>query len=146
MFKIKNRNSPGNEKVHYNGEIQHTEFSLEAKLNGLEHNIVKYICRYKKKGTPILDLRKVMWHLETLRDYIDYLKPGSYILSNFMNRSVVYSGSLWETFVKSQKFTSAEVSILENALFWILKDDFTIEKSKSALAKLMEEYEPADNT
>ena len=141
MFKITNRDSPGNETQHYSGNIQHTEFSLESGLNALEHNIVKYMCRYKKKGTPLLDLEKVMWHLNTFEEYVEYYQPYKYVLANFMKRKVIYEGDLWTSFSRSQKLSNLESAILENALFWVLDEGFSIDKAKIALKRLMEDYE-----
>lgn len=140
MFKIKKRNSPGNEDNHYKGDIQHTEFSLEARLNALEHNIVKYMCRYKDKGSPLLDLRKILWHIETLSDYIDHYQRYKYILNTYMTRKVVYEGDLWGSFIRSQKLSDTEIKILENSLFWTLDDGLSLDKAKSLLVQLMEEY------
>lgn len=52
---------------HYKkGEIEPIEYIMRNNLGFCEGNVVKYITRYKEKGTPIGDLKKA-------RSYIDYL-------------------------------------------------------------------------
>ena len=52
---------------HYSqGTIQPVEYILANALGFCEGNVVKYITRYKHKGTPLDDLRKA-------REYIDFL-------------------------------------------------------------------------
>ena len=52
---------------HYRGFfIQPAIFSIRNKLNFVQGNVVKYICRYNLKGTPLQDLLKA-------RHYIDLL-------------------------------------------------------------------------
>lgn len=52
---------------HYTqGKIEVIDFILDQKFNYCEGNVVKYICRYKHKGTPEKDLLKA-------RQYIDFL-------------------------------------------------------------------------
>jgi hypothetical protein len=53
--------------AHYTaGNIEVVDFIKDQKFNYCEGNVVKYICRYKYKGTPEKDLRKA-------RQYIDFL-------------------------------------------------------------------------
>lgn len=53
--------------AYYNqGKIEVIDFIQDQKLNYPEGNVVKYICRYKYKGTPLLDLKKA-------KKYIDFL-------------------------------------------------------------------------
>jgi len=63
---FKDRNaSPGNEDGHYSGPIQPTDFCLMQGLGLLEHGVIKYLCRYRKKG-GMLDLEKACWYLMRL--------------------------------------------------------------------------------
>jgi hypothetical protein len=57
--------SPGNEDGHYSGPIQPTDFCLAQGLGILEHAIIKYICRYRRKH-GVLDLEKAGWYLMKL--------------------------------------------------------------------------------
>jgi len=55
---------------HYTqGKIEVIDFLIDQKFNYCEGNVVKYICRYKYKGTPVEDLKKA-------RQYIDFLLRG----------------------------------------------------------------------
>lgn len=51
---------------HYRGKIQPIDFIEDQGMNFYEGNIVKYVARYKFKGTPEQDLIKA-------RDYLDRL-------------------------------------------------------------------------
>ena len=52
---------------HYNiGQIQPIDLIASQKLDFLQGSAVKYICRYKYKGTPIQDLEKA-------KQYIDWM-------------------------------------------------------------------------
>lgn len=52
--------------AHYKqGKIEVIDFILDQKLDYLESNIVKYICRYKLKN-GIEDLEKAEWYLKKL--------------------------------------------------------------------------------
>ena len=46
--------------------IQPTEFSYKNKLNNIQSNVVKYICRYNLKGTPLKDLNKAKHFIDLL--------------------------------------------------------------------------------
>jgi hypothetical protein len=54
-------NSPGNEDDHYFGKVQPIDFIEDQDLGPHEANIVKYICRWQRKG-GITDLLKVAWY------------------------------------------------------------------------------------
>jgi len=47
-------------------KIQPIEYSMANEMNPLQHTAIKYISRYKSKGTPIEDLRKAIHSLELL--------------------------------------------------------------------------------
>jgi hypothetical protein len=47
-------------------KIQPIEFAKANELGFLEGNVIKYICRYPYKGTPLKDLYKA-------KDYIEHL-------------------------------------------------------------------------
>lgn len=52
---------------HYKqGKIEPIEFIEANDMGFLAGNIVKYIARYKHKGTPVEDLRKAKQYLEWL--------------------------------------------------------------------------------
>jgi len=58
---------PVNQQSHYTRfAIQPLEFCKVNNLGYLEGNVIKYVCRYPYKGTPLRDLQKA-------RDYIDHL-------------------------------------------------------------------------
>jgi len=46
--------------------IQPTEFIMKNKLDFLEGCIIKRICRYKKKGFPLQDLRKAQHEIDMI--------------------------------------------------------------------------------
>jgi len=53
--------------AHYTkGKIEVIDFIQDQQLNYIEGNIVKYICRHKHKGSPLVDLKKA-------RKYLDFL-------------------------------------------------------------------------
>jgi hypothetical protein len=60
--------------AHYKqGKIEVIDFILDQKLDYLESNIVKYICRYKLKN-GIEDLEKAEWYLKKLIEVRKKLK------------------------------------------------------------------------
>ena len=73
---IAKRASPFNTQVggdHYKDlVIQPTEFIMKNKLNFLEGCIIKRICRYKKKGFPLQDLRKVQHEIDMIIELEGY--------------------------------------------------------------------------
>ncbi len=55
-----------NHPPHYNqGKIEVSDFIVDQKLDFLEGNIVKYVCRWKYKE-GIKDLKKAQWYLNRL--------------------------------------------------------------------------------
>lgn len=46
--------------------IQPVEFCQKNQLNYCESNVVKYICRWNKKGTPLKDLQKAKHYIDLL--------------------------------------------------------------------------------
>ena len=53
-----------NHPPHYNmGSIEVSEFIADQDLNFFAGNVIKYICRYRHKGTPTEDLKKALWYL-----------------------------------------------------------------------------------
>lgn len=55
---------------HYkNFKIQPIEFITENKLEFIPGCIIKYICRYNKKGTPIEDLKKIIHYTKLLLEF-----------------------------------------------------------------------------
>ena len=58
-----------NKPPHYNkGSIEVWDFIEDQQLGYLPGNAIKYICRYRYKGTPITDLDKAIAFLTKLRD------------------------------------------------------------------------------
>lgn len=51
---------------HYAGHIQPIEYIYANSLDYIQGNVVKYITRYKKKGTPLQDLKKIIHYVELL--------------------------------------------------------------------------------
>lgn len=52
-------------------EIQPVEFVMKNKLNFIQGVIVKYICRYNLKGTPLQDLQKIKHFIDLLIEVED---------------------------------------------------------------------------
>tara|TARA_Y100000004_G_C8901878_1_gene406773 strand:- start:374 stop:586 length:213 start_codon:yes stop_codon:yes gene_type:complete len=60
---VDNINSPS----HYTqGNIEVIVFILDQKMNYLQGNVIKYVCRYKYKGKPLEDLKKARWYIDKL--------------------------------------------------------------------------------
>ena len=59
-----------NKPKHYNaGKIECITFIEDQKFGYCDGNAVKYICRYRHKGTPIEDLKKAKWYIDRLLHY-----------------------------------------------------------------------------
>jgi len=57
---------------HYNqGKIEVIDFLEDQLLDFRLANVIKYICRYRYKGTPLKDLKKAQWYLNR---YIEWYK------------------------------------------------------------------------
>jgi hypothetical protein len=65
LDKIKDKSDPVNHPPHYKtGGVETIDF-IEAKdLNYRLGNVVKYVTRAEKKGSPIEDLKKARWYLD----------------------------------------------------------------------------------
>jgi len=57
---------------HYDMPIQPADFILKNGLGWAEGNAIKYLCRYKRKGSPVQDLKKAKHYIEML---IEQLEP-----------------------------------------------------------------------
>ena len=58
---------PVNRPKHYNqGGIEVYDFIKSNKFGYAQGNVVKYVSRYRYKGTPIQDLLKGRWYLNKL--------------------------------------------------------------------------------
>ena len=56
---------------HYkNLPIQPMQYSMANNLNACQHTAIKYITRYKDKGTPLQDIDKAIHCMELLKDFI----------------------------------------------------------------------------
>jgi hypothetical protein len=68
------------------GKIQPVEYIDANNLGYYEGNIVKYITRWEKKGTPVKDLEKAAWYLNHLiklaKDRYDARTNGSGVEGN----------------------------------------------------------------
>lgn len=53
-----------NNPKHYAGDIEPIDAIESWDLNFRLANVVKYVARHKKKGTPLQDLKKAMWYLK----------------------------------------------------------------------------------
>ena len=49
--------------------IQPMEYSMANELNACQHTAIKYITRYRDKGTPALDLAKAKHCIDLLLEY-----------------------------------------------------------------------------
>ena len=52
---------------HYDYKIQPVDFIEANNLGFCVGNVIKYICRYDKKGTPMEDLEKAIHYIEILK-------------------------------------------------------------------------------
>ena len=58
---------PINKPRHYNqGGIEVFDFIKSNNFNYAQGNVVKYVSRYRHKGTPVQDLLKARWYLNKL--------------------------------------------------------------------------------
>lgn len=58
--------------AHYNqGQIQVWDFIVDQRLDYLAGCCVKYICRYRHKGTPLKDLKKAQAYLGKLIEQVE---------------------------------------------------------------------------
>lgn len=48
------------------GKIEVWDFLIDQDLNFLAANVIKYICRYRFKGSPLQDLKKARAYLDKL--------------------------------------------------------------------------------
>ena len=65
-----NINSPR----HYTtGKIEVFDFITDQKMGYIEGNIIKYLCRYKHKGTPLCDVKKAQWYMDKLVEQMERL-------------------------------------------------------------------------
>lgn len=61
------RNGPAAGSTHYRtGDIEPIDLIISQKLDFLEGDVVKYVCRYRHKGAPMQDLLKI-------KQYVDWM-------------------------------------------------------------------------
>ena len=61
-----------NHPKHYNmGKIEVLDFILDKKFNYLAGSIVKYMSRYRWKGSPLEDLKKARFYLDRLIEQVE---------------------------------------------------------------------------
>lgn len=65
-----NINSPKHYKA---GKIEVFDFITDQKMGYVEGNIIKYLCRYKHKGTPLCDVKKAKWYMDKLVEQMEKL-------------------------------------------------------------------------
>ena len=56
--------NPVSKPKHYAGDIEPIDAIEAWDLNFRLANVVKYVARHTKKGTPLQDLKKAMWYLK----------------------------------------------------------------------------------
>jgi len=74
---------------HYRASIQAWDFIVPNKMSFLAGNILKYVERYDRKGTPLQDLEKALDYTNKYIENIDYHQPceevvsmGEYLFAN----------------------------------------------------------------
>ena len=56
-----------NHPPHYTkGKIEVIDFIVDQQMGYLDGNIIKYVARYRHKGSDAEDLKKAKWYLEKL--------------------------------------------------------------------------------
>lgn len=66
-----------NHPSHYTqGEIEVIDFIEDQALGYHAGNIIKYIARYRHKGTPLEDLKKAAWYLSRLITQYEAVEKG----------------------------------------------------------------------
>jgi len=55
-----------NQPQHYTQWIECADFIESQNMGFFDGNAVKYITRYRHKGTPVKDLQKAKWYIERL--------------------------------------------------------------------------------
>ncbi len=61
------QNDAINHPSHYTqGKIEVLDFILDQDMTYLAGNIIKYVCRYRYKGSPAEDLKKARFYLDRL--------------------------------------------------------------------------------
>lgn len=61
-------------------KIQPMEYSMANELDACQHTAIKYVTRFRDKGTPIEDLDKAIHAIELLKDF--YLKETKDVQAN----------------------------------------------------------------
>ena len=96
---------------HYkNYKIQPIEFLYHNDMPFIEGCVIKYICRYNKKGTPIEDLKKIKHYVDIL---IEKEKEKKYDCSDAghpqtqpeRSRQGMYEGRIdWNTYLRDRLY------------------------------------------
>ena len=61
-----------NNPEHYTkGKIEVFDFIVDQDLPWEAGNIIKYLCRYRYKGTPLKDLKKAQWYVNRLVEQME---------------------------------------------------------------------------
>jgi hypothetical protein len=65
-------NDPVNHPVHYTrGKIEVLDFILDQNFGYLAGQVIKYLSRYRWKGTPLEDLKKAQFYLNQLIEKLE---------------------------------------------------------------------------
>lgn len=72
----------GKTPKHYDKNLQPFDFIDEYQLDFYLGNVVKYIVRYRDKGTPEQDLKKAIHYLEVYKDRVIKDQRGLYNISS----------------------------------------------------------------
>lgn len=63
-----------NHPEHYRkGKVEVYDFIVDQNLPWEASNVIKYLCRYQYKGTPLKDLKKAKWYLDKLVEQMERL-------------------------------------------------------------------------
>jgi hypothetical protein len=74
LAKLENQKEMVNHPKHYNiGNLEAITVIEDQGMGEIfcASNIIKYIMRYKHKGTPLEDLKKIKWYTERLISYYE---------------------------------------------------------------------------
>lgn len=86
---------------HYKtGGIQPFEYIAANDLNYWEGNIVKYVTRWRRKGTPIEDLNKLIHYAEYLKETYKDAGPTNRVCKEPITKRSTSKGNKWFSWVR----------------------------------------------
>ena len=118
---------------HYVSDYQPWDFNEHNGLGGLECSIVKYICRYKVKGSAFGDMAKAIHYIDKLidlRERVDRIPKGRASLADVAKFSQI------------QNLSTKEDTALTFIARWSCMHD--LKQCRSALLRIVEELEAND--